>query len=106
MDSAQIYRDPGAALNDQKVVITGSMGREAMTAQHAALKNRYQLLPNHAYAVPGLKFTRPDDLAGRPSRHDGVDPDRRLPDFFRRGGLGLHPLTGVHRCAARLKGSR
>jgi hypothetical protein len=91
MDSAQIYRDLGAALNDQKVVITGSMGREAMTAQHAALKNRYQLLPNHAYAVPGLKFTRPDDLAGRPSGMTVSIPIDVYQTFFDAVGWGYIP---------------
>ncbi len=91
MDSAQIYRDVGAALNDQKVVITGSMDRNDMTPQHAALAHQFQLRPNHAYAVLGLNSQDQTVWLGDPHGKTRSIPVDVYKAFFNTVGWGYIP---------------
>jgi hypothetical protein len=91
MTPQQIYRDVGAALNDRKVIITGSVDKRAMSAHQQSLQRQHGLLPNHAYAVLGLNEANGTIWLGDPHGRSLSIPVADYLSFFQQIGWGDIP---------------
>jgi hypothetical protein len=88
MTSAQLFRDVGAALNDQKVVIAATVDARQMTPAQTLLRRQYGLLPNHAYAVLGLNAKNNSVWLGDPHGRTLSIPSAAFRSFFPAVGWG------------------
>jgi hypothetical protein len=91
MSPAQLYRDVGRALNEQKVIISGTVGQYAMSSEQIALGQQYGLLPNHAYAVLGLNEGAGTVWLGDPHGRSFSIPASAYLSFFQQIGWGYVP---------------
>jgi hypothetical protein len=91
MSPQQLTRDVGRALNEQKVIITGSVDARAMSSQQIALQRQYGLIPNHAYAVLGLNAQEGTIWLGDPHGRSLSIPQSAYLSFFDQIGWGYVP---------------
>jgi Calpain family cysteine protease len=91
MTREQLFRDVGAALNDQKVVIAATVDAKQITPVQAEIAQQYGLHANHAYAVLGVNAKNDSVWLGDPH---GRTLSISLPafrEFFPAVGWGYIP---------------
>jgi Calpain family cysteine protease len=91
MTRDQLFRDVGAALNEQKVVIASTVDAKAMSVVQQQVEQMYGLLPNHAYAVLGLNAKTDTVWLGNPHGYTQSIPASAFRAFFPLVGWGYVP---------------
>jgi hypothetical protein len=91
MTHEQLFRDVGAALNDQEVVIAATVDRWQMTPVQVQVGEKYGLYANHAYAVLGVNAKNDTVWVGDPHGRTLSLPSSAFRAFFPAVGWGYIP---------------